>query len=280
MADKRMFSKKITRNDMFLNMPISSRLLYYELNMDADDEGFVNNPFSIMKMIGCSQDDMNMLLSKQFVLAFENGVVVIKDWQIHNTLRADRIKETNYTEERSLLSVKTNKSYDFKEEMSNVSQMTDKCPLSVVEISVDKCSVDNTLSSNKSTIVNDIIDHLNLITGKSYKSTTNKTKSLINARLKDGFTLDDFKSVIELKHTEWNKTDMQKYLRPETLFGTKFESYLNQKPNALSKNRTLTKPDWYDEYIKERSDKDKAIAKQDDAKEIDVKKVFDTLNKL
>lgn len=85
----------------------------------------------------------------------------------------------------------------------------------------------------------EIIEHLNLRTSSNYRHSTNKTKDLIKARFNEGFTLDDFKIVIDKKSVEWMNTDMQKYLRPETLFGTKFESYLNQ----LVKERKMTTKD-------------------------------------
>lgn len=75
----------------------------------------------------------------------------------------------------------------------------------------------------------DVIDYLNQQTGKQYKSTTKKNQTVIRARIDEGFTLDDFKKVIDNKVTEWKNSDMAKYLRPETLFGTKFEGYLNQE---------------------------------------------------
>lgn len=76
----------------------------------------------------------------------------------------------------------------------------------------------------------DIVDYLNLQVGSNYKSSTKKTRDLIKARWKEGFTLEDFKQVIDIKTKEWVlDNNMRKYLRPETLFGNKFESYLNQK---------------------------------------------------
>ncbi|WP_026067079.1 conserved phage C-terminal domain-containing protein [Staphylococcus delphini] len=76
----------------------------------------------------------------------------------------------------------------------------------------------------------EVIDYLNKQTGKQYKSTTKKNQTVIRARTDEGFTLDDFKKAIDNKVSEWKGTDMEKYLRPETLFGTKFEGYLNQTP--------------------------------------------------
>jgi len=86
----------------------------------------------------------------------------------------------------------------------------------------------------------EIIEHLNLRTGQNYKTTTKKTKDLIKARFNEKFTVDDFKTVIDKMCVEWMNTDMQKYLRPETLFGPKFESYLNREVRVTTKNISLT----------------------------------------
>ncbi|MFC0050587.1 conserved phage C-terminal domain-containing protein [Rheinheimera tilapiae] len=88
----------------------------------------------------------------------------------------------------------------------------------------------NTLSGNPTAYpYKDVIDYLNQQTGKNYKSTTKKNQTVIRARTDEGFSLDDFKRVIDNKVAEWKGTNMEKYLRPETLFGTKFEGYLNQE---------------------------------------------------
>lgn len=111
LAERRMFAKTIIDSDAFLDMPISSRLLYYDLGMRADDDGFVNSPKKIMKMIGASEDDMKVLVSKKFIIPFESGIVVIKHWKIHNYIQNDRYNETKYLEEKSTLSIDENKSY-------------------------------------------------------------------------------------------------------------------------------------------------------------------------
>lgn len=92
-------------------------------------------------------------------------------------------------------------------------------------------------NSNSSYIIKEVIDFLNEKISTNYKSSSRKTITSINARIKEGFTLEDFKTVIEKKCKEWKGTDMEKYLRPETLFGTKFESYLNQNIIIKSNNK-------------------------------------------
>jgi len=103
MAQKRMFSLKVIDTDLFIEMPQSTRLLYYELCMRADDDGFVASPNKIRKITGCSEDDYKILMAKQYIIPFESGVCVIKHWRIHNLIRADRYNETEYRLEKSAL---------------------------------------------------------------------------------------------------------------------------------------------------------------------------------
>jgi len=111
MANKRMFSKQIVKSDAFMDMPISSQLLYFHLSMEADDDGFIGNPKQIIKMINANSDDFKILLSKRFILPFESGVIVIKHWWIHNTYRKDRYNNTKYEEEINTLQIKDNGAY-------------------------------------------------------------------------------------------------------------------------------------------------------------------------
>lgn len=111
MAQRRMFSLKIIDTDIFLDMPLSSQALYFHLSMRADDEGFVSSPKRILKTISCSEDDFKILLAKQFILPFESGVCVIKDWKIHNYIQKDRFSPSIYNDEKSMLSEDKNGSY-------------------------------------------------------------------------------------------------------------------------------------------------------------------------
>lgn len=111
MAERRMFTQKIVDSDAFLDMPLTTQALYFHLNMRADDDGFVNNPKKIQRMIGASEDDLKLLIAKRFILAFENGVIVIKHWRMHNLLRKDRYNPTQYQEEMNSLQLKDNGAY-------------------------------------------------------------------------------------------------------------------------------------------------------------------------
>ena len=106
-----MFAKTIIDSDAFLDMPLSSQALYFHLSMRADDDGFINNPKKLQRMVGCADDDLKLLIAKNFIIPFESGVVVIKHWRIHNFIRTDRYKETVYKEEKAMLNTKENKAY-------------------------------------------------------------------------------------------------------------------------------------------------------------------------
>lgn len=111
MAERRMFAKTIIDSDAFLDMSITARLLYYDLGMRADDDGFVNSPKKIMRMVGASEDDLRMLAARKFIIPFESGIVVIKHWKIHNYIRKDAYHETKYKEEREFLELDENQAY-------------------------------------------------------------------------------------------------------------------------------------------------------------------------
>ena len=113
MAERRMFAKTIIDSDAFLDMPLSSQALYFHLSMRADDDGFINNPKKIQRMVGCGDDDLKLLMAKKFILVFESGVIVIKHWKIHNYIRNDRYKPTLYQEEKAMLTDKESKAYTF-----------------------------------------------------------------------------------------------------------------------------------------------------------------------
>ncbi|MGK4058145.1 replication protein [Loigolactobacillus coryniformis] len=111
MAQRRMFSLKITDTDPFLDMPLSSQAFYFHLNMHADDDGFISNVKTLMRMVKANEDDLKLLIAKQFILPFDTGVVVIKDWRIHNYIQKDRYSPTVYTDEKAQLKVSDNGTY-------------------------------------------------------------------------------------------------------------------------------------------------------------------------
>ena len=93
MANKRMFNVSVLDSDAFLDMPLSAQALYFHLNLRADDDGFIGNPKRIQRLVGASEDDLKLLIAKGFLIVFENGVVVVKHWRMHNTIRKDRYSQ-------------------------------------------------------------------------------------------------------------------------------------------------------------------------------------------
>ena len=135
MAQKRMFSLSVVDTDKFLEMPVSSRLLYYELGMRADDDGFVDNWKKILMFTGLKEDDMKLLITKQFVIPFESGVIVIRHWRLNNYLQNDRTKPTIYQQELKQLELDNN----------NVYTLDTKCIHSIDKNSIVKNSIDNNI---------------------------------------------------------------------------------------------------------------------------------------
>lgn len=122
MAKKRMFNIDVLDTDSFLDMPLSAQALYFWLSMRADDDGFIGNPKRIKDYIGASDDDLKLLLAKKFLIVFEDGVIVIKHWRMHNTIQTDRYHPTKYKEDYEQLGLKENKSYTL-----DVSKMETRC---------------------------------------------------------------------------------------------------------------------------------------------------------
>lgn len=110
-----MFAKTIVESDAFLDMPLSAQSLYIHLGMNADDWGFVNNPRSIRRMCGASEDDLRLLVAKKFILTFDSGAAVIKSWWVNNYVQSDRRHPTRYQEELETLFLDENKSYTTKD---------------------------------------------------------------------------------------------------------------------------------------------------------------------
>lgn len=137
MAERRMFAKTIIDSDNFLDMPMSSQLLYFHLSMRADDDGFVNSPKKIMRVIGSTVDDMNILIARKFIIPFESGIVVIRHWRINNYLRKDRYTETTYMDEKNSLAMDDNKQYLSTDEANSLG-----IPLGIPMVDADKNSKD------------------------------------------------------------------------------------------------------------------------------------------
>lgn len=211
-----MIDKRTIQTQKFLRLPLESQALYFHLMLNADDDGVVE-AFPIVRMVGAAEDSLGLLVVKQFIKPLNDEMVYfIVDFKEQNTIRKDTYKPSKYAD---LIAV--------DEPLTERQRAVD-----VDKNRLDKNRLDknNILSSNLDD-VKGILSYLNEKAGTSYRASSKKTQSLINARFNETFTIDDFKRVIDIKVAEWgNDEKMSKFLRPETLFGPKFESYLNQKP--------------------------------------------------
>lgn len=210
-----MFAKTIIDSDAFLDMPLSTQALYFHLAMRADDDGFINNPKKIMRVVGANQNDYDLLIAKKFVLVFENGVIVIKHWRIHNYIRSDRYKPTVYQDERKMLELKNNGAYTWKNDIPELTE--DNLPVGIPDDIPDGYQMETQDRLGKDSIGKDIdniisnpperdpipyqqiIDLYNSIC-TSYPRVTKLSdarKKAIKARLKT-YSLDDFKRLFEM----------------------------------------------------------------------------------
>lgn len=191
-----MFAKTIVLSDAFLDMPLSARCLYFTLGMLADDDGFINNPKSIMRQCGASDDDMKILLAKKFILAFETGVIVIKHWRINNLLRSDRYQPTKYSEEKKQLQVEENGAYTLGIPSIGIP--------SIDKDSIDKISVDeirtDTEKDNKQNNVEE--------STSSLTSTDIPTQEEVIEYVKNrNSCIDPYQFYEYYKNTNWTYTD-------------------------------------------------------------------------
>lgn len=166
MAQKRMFDKIITNDDNFLEMPNSTQALYFHLSMNADDDGFVNNWKSIMKITGTKEDDLKILISKSYLIPFDSGILVIKHWRINNYLRGDRYRPTQFQKEFNMLENHENKAYQLKSEWYTIG-----IPLvNPDKIRIDKNRIEknreeeNSIEDTKMSLKTDKIDKMSLKT--------------------------------------------------------------------------------------------------------------------
>lgn len=138
MAERRMFAKSIVLSDAFLDMPATSRCLYFTLGMYADDDGFVNSPKAVMRECGATDDDLKILIAKYFLIPFETGVVVIRQWRLNNFLRSDRYHATKCTEEKAQIQIEEDGTYSKIEKpvrkVRNVTPLLNREPKNDLEL--------------------------------------------------------------------------------------------------------------------------------------------------
>jgi len=235
MAERRMFAKTIIDSDSFLDMPLTTQALYFHLSMRADDEGFINNPKKIQRMIGASEDDLKLLIAKSFIIPFESGIVVIKHWKIHNYIRGDRLHATKYTEEKALLDVKENGSYTISNDLCQTSgsQVAGKLD---TEVRLGKDSIGKDSINSCSSF-----EHV----WKLYPRHDEKKRAFecYTARLNSGYSEEELLQATEAyaKECEERKTEKRYIKQAKTFFGINepFVDYL-KKAKAQEKKQDLS----------------------------------------
>lgn len=187
MAERRMMSKKITDTDAFLDMPLSTQALYFHFIQNADDDGFVGNPNSIIRKIGANRNDYDLLIAKRFIIQFDSGICVIKHWRIHNYIQNDRYTPTTYLREKSMLSIEENKAYTEQNPIciQNVSSMD-------TQYSIDKNSIEeNNIYSDEQAI----FDHWNSVNVIIHRELKDDIRKSITKALKK-YSVEELKIYI------------------------------------------------------------------------------------
>ena len=237
MAQKRMFDKTITNSDKFLEMPVSTQNLYFHLSMNADDDGFVDNWKSIIKISGAKEDDLKLLIAKSYVIPFESGVIVIKHWRINNFLRKDRHIDTHYIEEMQQLEVANNNEYILKSWSTNGQPSIDKNRIEKNNIYINTCS-----NAKENAIAN---EELFEAFWKAYPKKKNKGSAekwfKIHKPSKDLVDIMLNKIEQQKNTNDWKKNDGQYIPYPST--------WLNAKAWEDETTEIKGKPIWFDKEI-------------------------------
>lgn len=246
MAQKRMFSLNVVDTDRFLEMPITSRLLYYELGMRADDDGFVDNWKKIMLFTGLKEDDLKILIAKSFIIPFESGVIVIKHWRMNNYLQNDRKKMTSHQDELEMLDISSGGEYFLKQNTINKGleticiQDTNKV---YTQYSIDKYSIDNNIYNQNNNFDSEFENLWKIYPKKQGKK--NAKKSYIKAR-KSKVAYNDILNGLNnyLEYIKNNKVSQQYIKQGSTWFNQECwnDEYDITKANV---------PTWFNNQTKE-----------------------------
>ncbi len=147
MANRRMFSKAILDSDLFFDLPFPTQSLYIQLNMNADDDGFIGSPQKIIRMVGADKDDIKKIVDCGLLMDFDNGIYAVTHWNVHNQIRKDRLTETIYQREKAMLKTKKDGTYTWKRR-PNDNHPSTNCPPSIEKDSLGEYSGKRTVLEN------------------------------------------------------------------------------------------------------------------------------------
>jgi len=251
MANRRMFSQTIIDSDAFLDMPSSTQVLYFHLSMRADDEGFVNSPKKIQRMIGCNDDDMKLLILKRFILLFESGVIVIKHWKIHNCIRKDRLVETSYQEEKALLYEKENLAYTLDKtkakDTATICQPSDNqvTTNSQPDGSIGKDSIGEDRLGKDSIVKDNAVNDFFESIWRLYPN--KKSKTAVTAKAKkelQKYSYEEIVRAIERYEHEVNACNYERdFMHGSTFFNGRYIDYLDENFEEEVKPKSNKKED-------------------------------------
>lgn len=254
MAEKRMFTQKIIDSDAFLDMPLSTQALYFHLNMRADDDGFINNPKRIQRTVGASEDDLKLLIAKRFVICFENGVIVIKHWRMHNTLRKDRYSPTVYQEQYALLDVKDNNAYTEKDIPCLATTWQPNGNQMATQYSIDKNSIDKI--SIEESIVSESADSEPPAKTKKVKQVKHKYGEYENVLL-----TDDELAKLKEEYPDWQER-IERLSSYVASTGKSYKSHYATIKNWARKDVEQGKPFGRKEIVPKWAERDNSWMKQ------------------
>ena len=253
-------SPDVTLSYAFKSMTPVQQLTYHDLGNFADDDGFVDNPTVAMMMNGADGADLSELTSRGYLVAFEDGVVLINHWKVSNSIRKDRYRPSLYHARLAGMNMEPGLPYrpDLFTEVGHLpavttncqpddNQMATNCQPIVTHKTIqvqDKYKTEPSPHNGASSVISEIVEkgdprrddvravvaYLNAQTGKHFRADSRQTAAAVRARLSEGWTVEDFRRVVDAKVSDWaGDPRMEQYLRPSTLFRpSNFESYANQ----------------------------------------------------
>ena len=263
MGSHRMFTNAITDSDKFLEMSLSAQALYFHLGLHADDDGFVSSPKRIARSIGCNEDDLKLLIAKGFVICFDSGIIVITHWNLHNSIRKDRKKDTFFKAEKALLSLENGTYSKLDNQLTttcqpNVNQMSAQDNISKDKLSKDKTDNMSTAVDSRNAFdyqaVIDLFNSVCISLPKVQKLNDKRRKQIQNAeKLLGEMTFDELFSLVESsdfltgRNGKWSGCGFDWILQPANLTKIIEGNYLN-KANATINQTAITKRNYDEEF--------------------------------